>query len=98
MKGKCSVSEESDHVLLSNPAENFHSNIMSSVLVFNGLSSVGVELVKLLVSSDQCSHIRVVDKSFPQLAAISDGYRSVFAQVDYRQGNLISARTPKYPA
>jgi hypothetical protein len=63
------------------------------ILIFGGLSSVGVELIKLAVDSKRFSFIRVVSRSIPQLAFLSDNYRSYLDHVDFVHANTINAGT-----
>jgi hypothetical protein len=65
-----------------------------SALVFGGLTVVGVEMVRILVDSQQFSHIRVVDRWHYETASISDDYKAYFRQIDFRQANASIDGTP----
>jgi hypothetical protein len=67
---------------------------MTSALIFGTVSSsVGLELVKILLDSGRFTTIRAVDHSQPRLAFLSQGYQSCFEQVDFVQINTTSAGT-----
>ncbi|GKT33356.1 hypothetical protein ADUPG1_007293, partial [Aduncisulcus paluster] len=73
-----------------------------SVLVLGGLGFIGTHLVKLLVESDACSYIRVVDKRIPEMAHLTPDVLAYYDEgdedeekipiVDYVQAELKTAR------
>jgi nucleoside-diphosphate-sugar epimerase len=62
---------------------------MPSALILGALTVVGVELVKVLVTSGRFSPIRAVDISLLELAEISDDYKQYFKQVEFVQANFV---------
>jgi nucleoside-diphosphate-sugar epimerase len=67
-----------------------------SCLIFGALSSVGAELVKLIVTTRQFTYVRAIDSGLLELAFLSQGYKDAFAQVDYQQANLTSPGIATY--
>ncbi|KAL0245944.1 hypothetical protein GEMRC1_007160 [Eukaryota sp. GEM-RC1] len=63
---------------------------MVNCLLLGGCGFVGKHLVTFLVESNACSYIRVVDKTFPEVANLSPQQQKAFGSpsVEYMQSNL----------
>ncbi|RKP07263.1 hypothetical protein THASP1DRAFT_17318 [Thamnocephalis sphaerospora] len=61
---------------------------MPSALIFGGLCMVGRNLVTYLVENNLCHPIRVVDRSVPQTAFLSQRCADALAKTEFLQANL----------
>ncbi|XP_045449245.1 uncharacterized protein LOC123657776 [Melitaea cinxia] len=67
-------------------------NSKPRVVVLGGCGFIGRNLVEYLISNDLVSHLRVVDKTPPQLAFLNPAHTKVFEdpRVEYKSANLIN--------
>ncbi|OWR43678.1 uncharacterized protein LOC116769051 [Danaus plexippus] len=67
-------------------------NSKSRVIVLGGCGFIGRNLVDYLISNDLVSHLRVVDKTPPQLAFLNPTHSKAFEdpRVEYKSANLIN--------
>lgn len=66
---------------------------MATVLILGGTGFIGRNLCEYLVKSGVVSHVRCVDKVFPQTAFLNAEHTALFANpiVQFVQGNLSNA-------
>lgn len=66
---------------------------MATVLILGGTGFIGRNLCEYLVKSGVVSHVRCVDKVFPQTAFLNAEHTALFANpiVQFMQGNLSNA-------
>ena len=59
-----------------------------SALILGGCGFVGRNLVQHLVEKKLCSKIKVVDRTMPAMAFLSDVHKAAFASVEFKQADL----------